>query len=208
MSNTKTERVREAEPIKCAHGTNPYSVSFLKILRDGDRLRVMPTSLGKQKLPRFWQVWLEDLILSKTASRQQFGVSIDNHHLLVDAKGVTPDGLYATVKQLCAQIHPIKYPVILPLEHEGHHKGTGRAYFWRHAQQGVRVDIDRVQGMLPRGSNITNERFAGKWDNVVKLVCHGALPRPQHTKLQVEYWVALDFEKQLRERKLTTLART
>lgn len=190
MTDTIVERARQAEPVKCAHAHPPYSASFLKILEDGDRLRVMQTSLGKKKLPRFWTVWLEDLILRRTRPEQQFHVSIDNRHVLIGADGdITREGFRQTVKQLVAEVFPRQWLPLMPTTNFRSEAGMVRTYGWRQRYPEGTLDLQHLQKFLPKGADLSVDEY----DDTVKLVYSGDLPDSQHVKLQVEYFACLSF---------------
>lgn len=185
--STVTQSGREFLPIKSAGSNPPYSVSFLKITKDGDRIRVSPTRLGKHKLPRFWTVWLEDLILKKTKPEQQFHISIAKNHVLIGADGViTPEGFHATIHQLVAQIHSVDFVPIAPRSNNHRQGGMARSYSWRVLPPLGRLKIARLQALLPKEA-----RVAVRFGDELRLTYSGVLPLPQHVKLQVEYFAFL-----------------
>lgn len=193
MSQTENAtKVTPPESLKCAKGAWPYSVSYLRLQWDNDRIRVSRTRLGKEKLPVFWRVWLRELMLKKTESHRGIYVSFDHNHVIIGAENMTREGLIATVRQLAAQIYP---PLKQPLERvtDMGHTGTGLAYFWQTRLTNVKPDIERIRQHLPRGSSF---ELLPNWDTY-KLTCHGAMPHPQEVREWVEYFVTLDLDGQL-----------
>lgn len=92
-----------------AYGTH---TTYLEIVREGNKLRVQRTSLGKRTLNRFWIVWLRKLLLEQTQGRRLYTVDVCNNCVIVSSNA-TIDACLGTVYQIAAQLRPLKNP---PLE--------------------------------------------------------------------------------------------
>lgn len=106
-----TQSLQQTPRLVPVHSSYGRHKSFLEIVRQGERVRVQPTDLGKQTLNRFWHMWLRELILSKTDYAHGFGVEISRGNLVISSN-TTEDGLRETVRNLAAEIRPLMH---LPL---------------------------------------------------------------------------------------------
>ena len=96
---------------KLIHSTYGHHRAFLEVVRQGDRVRVQPTSLGNASLNSFWPMWLRMLLQEKTAHKYGFAVEFYRDNVIVSSSA-TYEGLEATVINLAAEIRPLMH---LPL---------------------------------------------------------------------------------------------
>ncbi len=86
--------------------------AFLRIVpQQNGQVRVEPTKAGRTLNP-FWSVWLRQLILDKTDTKNGFVVDLRDNDMLVSSQ-LTQEGLVATVLHFAVQIRPLpKSPMI------------------------------------------------------------------------------------------------
>jgi hypothetical protein len=107
-----TQSLQQTPRLVPIHSSYGRHKSFLEIVRQGDRVRVQPTDLGKQTLNRFWHMWLRELILTKTDYVHGFAVEITRGNLVISSS-TSEDGLRETVRSLAAEIRPLMHMPLL-----------------------------------------------------------------------------------------------
>lgn len=182
MTDTLQAPSRAAEQIYCTHATDGHQ-AFLLIDQYGDRVRVRPTQLGKSELNRFWSVWLRELIMTKTDARFGFTVEIFGRYVLV-AANMTPDGLFGTVRQLAAQIYPIRDLPLVRVELDWSHKSYG-PFRWKLEYPGYFPVGFFLDIRLPRGAVLTKT-----WDGL-RLECRKTAIPGREVGMLVELCAAL-----------------
>jgi hypothetical protein len=183
MTDTLRVSSPPAELIYCARGADEHRAAFLQLDFWGGRIRVRRTQLGKDKLNRFWTVWLRELIMTKTDIRFGFSVEVYGEYVLV-AADTTPEGLLETVRQLAAQIYPIKELPLVRIEKDWSHKRYG-PFRWRLVYPRY-FPIGHFLGMsLPRGAAL-ERTYDG-----MRLVCDKTAIPGREVGMLVELRAAL-----------------
>lgn len=135
----------EAWPIYAASGANE---AYLVMIQEGDRLKVIPTELGKQKLDgRLWPQWLQGLLLTKSSPKLTYGVGIVGKYLYVSSSGSLNEMKF-TVASLGAQIFPTEKVLVV-----AQYEGLRSDVLWNVRKNGRKANI--LHGLkLPVGAEV------------------------------------------------------
>lgn len=108
-------RTYQVWPVYSVHGDNE---AYLQLTRQGERIKVMPTTLGRQKLNgRLWPLWLQGLILNKTKPELAYAVELSGLYLLVSS-GQDIGSMRHTLEGLAAQVFPLRSVLTLKTTEE------------------------------------------------------------------------------------------
>lgn len=187
---------RSTWPVYSAAGANEV---YLVMIQEGERLKVIPTELGRKMLNgRFWPLWLQTLLLTKSNPKLSYGVSVSGNYMYVSSSGTLQELKY-TVASLAAQIRPLE--AVLELEPE---EGPKSGAVWRVREDGRRLPSALLASelKLPSGASLLlTERDSG-YPNFTYKYCELRLYRERscRTPLRelmrlVEWQFALSCEK-------------